>query len=554
MKFLKTYSVVLIASIIFVVAMMFNTSDQGNVLTDAKKQSYNDNWSIEINEKSKICETLPEKIKRDGADVITLQKQLPETIKDGDAVVFFMGHHIIRVYVDNELVYSFDVPTAYEKTSKTPGIGWQFVDLREEYSGKALSIELTPVYSDKEVDVPDMVYGDKANIVTEIISKKAAALLISVVLMFLGLILLLGYAFFRNQFHLGKDVIWLGLFAMNIGFWSMMETQVLNLLYAQNVQGSRIPYIVLQLMLVPIVSFAKELWYQGKSRSYNIICILSFVLLIATTVLQFTGILDYYESVAAVHALYVVAGIWIGMVLVKGILHGNKEEKTEKILALATEVVVALSVMADVRNTYAVESVDSAQISRVTILLWVVLLLCLAFRDSVKLIRLGEQFGTLSEKALHDEMTKLSNRAAFEKHMSCFEATQDNAVIMFDLNNLKYFNDKHGHAMGDYYIIVCSEIIQDVFGTFGQVYRIGGDEFCAVVSNMDVERFSELQIEMNDRIEGLNGTFFENKMSVASGYARFDEEQDTDIRQTIKRADGEMYSYKAYMKEKAYEF
>lgn len=79
---------------------------------------------------------------------------------------------------------------------------------------------------------------------------------------------------------------------------------------------------------------------------------------------------------------------------------------------------------------------------------------------------------------------------------------------MFDLNNLKYFNDTHGHATGDYYIIVCSEIIQDIFGMYGKVYRIGGDEFCAVTEGVTEEEFMELRRGMNDRIEALNGRFF----------------------------------------------
>ena len=112
---------------------------------------------------------------------------------------------------------------------------------------------------------------------------------------------------------------------------------------------------------------------------------------------------------------------------------------------------------------------------------------------------------------------------------------------MFDLNNLKYFNDTHGHATGDYYIIVCSEIIQDIFGMYGKVYRIGGDEFCAVTEGVTEEEFMELRRGMNDRIEALNGRFFENKMSVASGYAAYDKKSDHDIHDTIKRADQKMY-------------
>lgn len=549
MKILKPYIVTLLVGLVLILTLTVTTRDEGSVLTNAQKQSYNEDWTVKIGRSEKTYKELPDKVYLNGADTIDLKKQLPEQINSGEAIVFFMGHSIINAYVEDELIYTFDIPQAYEKRSKTPGNTWNFINMEEEYAGKTLTLELKPIYENKTANIPQLVYGDKAKIVSEIVIKKSVTVVISMLLIFIGVALMGAFAFFRERLHLENYIIWLSLFAIVVGVWSFVETQILSLLYAQSVEGSRISYILLQLILIPILSFSKELWHREKDRIYDVLCGASIVLLVVTTALQFAGIADYYESVWAVHVLFALGGLWMAGLMIKELLKGNKEDKTALLLCLVGEIAVAVAVITDMRNAYSVEMVDSAKNSCLWILLYVILLLCLSLRDSVKLIRLGEQFETVSEEAMRDAMTKLSNRAAFEKNMTFFKAEKGNAAIMFDLNNLKYFNDEHGHAMGDYYIIVCSEIIQDVFGSYGKVYRMGGDEFCAIVEGMNVEKFDELQAEMNTRIEGLNGRFFENKMSVASGYAAYDPETDADIHATVKRADEKMYNYKAVMKQ-----
>ena len=50
----------------------------------------------------------------------------------------------------------------------------------------------------------------------------------------------------------------------------------------------------------------------------------------------------------------------------------------------------------------------------------------------------------------YDVQTGIKNRVAFEKEMGRYENKDKNAtIVMFDLNNLKSTNDKHGHKAGD---------------------------------------------------------------------------------------------------------
>ena len=60
---------------------------------------------------------------------------------------------------------------------------------------------------------------------------------------------------------------------------------------------------------------------------------------------------------------------------------------------------------------------------------------------------------------------------------------QDVALIFMDLNGLKKINDTYGHNAGDEVIIASARCIKNTFDSMGFSYRIGGDEFCAILPN-----------------------------------------------------------------------
>ncbi len=70
-----------------------------------------------------------------------------------------------------------------------------------------------------------------------------------------------------------------------------------------------------------------------------------------------------------------------------------------------------------------------------------------------------EKLDEMSKVALFDSLTGVGNKAAFNK--KCNELDKEIAenkacfaVIMADLNNLKYINDYFGHKDGDDYIFI----------------------------------------------------------------------------------------------------
>ncbi|WP_258552764.1 EAL domain-containing protein [Paraeggerthella sp.] len=83
----------------------------------------------------------------------------------------------------------------------------------------------------------------------------------------------------------------------------------------------------------------------------------------------------------------------------------------------------------------------------------------------------------------HDILTGLLNRRAFEQQVTELLRGRKRlgAMLMLDLDNLKFVNDTYGHDWGDQYIKAAARAVESVFGNKGPCSRVSGDEFLAFV-------------------------------------------------------------------------
>ena len=93
-----------------------------------------------------------------------------------------------------------------------------------------------------------------------------------------------------------------------------------------------------------------------------------------------------------------------------------------------------------------------------------------------------------------DGLTRVLNRKAFERRQQKWDGMlrlgKPLAVLMFDLNCLKRVNDQFGHETGDKYIRFSARAISGALKD-AWIYRIGGDEFAAVLEGVPENSIEE---------------------------------------------------------------
>jgi diguanylate cyclase (GGDEF)-like protein len=130
------------------------------------------------------------------------------------------------------------------------------------------------------------------------------------------------------------------------------------------------------------------------------------------------------------------------------------------------------------------------------------------------------------------------------------EDVENFAVVMFDCNGLKAINDTYGHEKGDFYLRNACRTICKVY-SHSPVFRIGGDEFVAILQKDDWKNQTELKEQFEQAMEEINAVAAEpwDKVNVAMGVANFNPANDKSMEAVFRRADVLMYENKKHMKE-----
>ncbi len=107
--------------------------------------------------------------------------------------------------------------------------------------------------------------------------------------------------------------------------------------------------------------------------------------------------------------------------------------------------------------------------------------------------------------ATSDPLTGVLNRRGFERDAarrltdSADDAT--GALLFIDLNDFKEINDQYGHEIGDQLLTVASERLRKSLRSCDIIGRPGGDEFVALVPDVDAEIAGKLATRLTNALE-----------------------------------------------------
>lgn len=144
-----------------------------------------------------------------------------------------------------------------------------------------------------------------------------------------------------------------------------------------------------------------------------------------------------------------------------------------------------------------------------------------------------------SNESKYDLLTGVYNRRAF------YNDTRKKfrkivALVSMDMNGLKFVNDNYGHAAGDVALKKLANAFLKATSSRASVYRVGGDEFMAIVYNSD-------KLMVLDYIDNMDKYVKEADLSCSFGYVMI--EPNVTLDELIRRSDQMMYENKNHYYE-----
>jgi two-component system cell cycle response regulator len=170
-------------------------------------------------------------------------------------------------------------------------------------------------------------------------------------------------------------------------------------------------------------------------------------------------------------------------------------------------------------------------------LLVVIVRLVMTWRENLELLRITQR------EALTDELTGMPNRrslvADLERRLPAATLEEPLALVLFDLDGFKHYNDDFGHPAGDALLQRLGRRLGSCLGDLGTAYRMGGDEFCALI---DLSR-AELSIVLGATSAALTEAGEGFQIGCSYGTVVLPTEAE-DIPAALRLADQRMYAQK----------
>jgi len=152
-----------------------------------------------------------------------------------------------------------------------------------------------------------------------------------------------------------------------------------------------------------------------------------------------------------------------------------------------------------------------------------------------------------------DGLTGIRNRRAFESYLSLEWRRQQRAggavsLIMFDIDDFKGYNDKHGHLAGDDCLKAVAAIVRNYTRRASEeCFRYGGEEFCIILGNTPLDEAIKSAEKICRVVETISQNIsrgFVQPVTLSAGVACLLPEQDDKPTMLVAEADEQLYRSK----------
>jgi diguanylate cyclase (GGDEF)-like protein/PAS domain S-box-containing protein len=172
------------------------------------------------------------------------------------------------------------------------------------------------------------------------------------------------------------------------------------------------------------------------------------------------------------------------------------------------------------------------------------------FSDNTPRVISKQTIEELQRIALLDPLTEVGNRRYAEMNLKFRLAEQERygwpfGVIFIDIDRFKDVNDHYGHDIGDDVLRMTAKTLSNSLRSFDMVSRWGGEEFLALVINVDAGSLLTVSEKLRKMIEQSSISYDSDTIRITISIGGTLAQASDSVESLVKRADELMYKSKA---------
>ena len=490
--------------------------------------------------------------------ILSIYHRLPD-MKGGESLVYRSKDVYTKLLVDDTVVYETNV---YDSKfyNRSPGNLWNVAKFHADSSGRLVEMQIYMVYDTNAVTVDSTLWGDKTDIILTFCKEKIFGVAVSLLMMIIGLVLI-AFDLMPAYIHARKrhGMVWLGLYAALIGVWSLIETNAVQF-FADDMRILQlIDNMIMIVGSMPLLLYLNCEYQIFKFRFMRLFCYADAAYILVSATMQLSGGNDLHGLLPGAMLTMVVSCVtllvWVVFRL-KNMVKGH-QPILNYVLQLSGLCSLWISALLEMMRYSQSDHMDRAGYLRVGMLVFIICLAVSSQLETYRLLENGLKFDIISSLAYSDGLTGLGNRTAYLEQLEAYASGETGisklGIVFLDVNNLKKVNDNQGHEKGDELITVAARIISDSFGKLGKSYRIGGDEFCVLMTGLGLQDMYERGLlEFQKLVDEANkAKWYTYEIQIANGFSICDMIERQKIDEAVMAADGAMYANKKMLKSRA---
>ena len=249
-------------------------------------------------------------------ETVIIKKSLPSVIDNNDSLCFMSHNANLTVLIDGVRVYEFINPENF--TGYGYGDLRHTINLSESDAGREVCIRIESVFRKKGNGyIEDIYIGLGADHEHFMIRGRLLSTALSISIIFFGIFMIGVYFFIPNKDTLPYNIISLGISAVLMGTWCIINTGLIQLITGQVIGLRILNYLVIQFAAYPVICFASSFLVK-KNKNYQKLAFTVWLFVIFLIALLRFGLgIDMHNFILMLYCSYGLSFAFMAYILLK---------------------------------------------------------------------------------------------------------------------------------------------------------------------------------------------------------------------------------------------